>query len=154
MAIVLLATGRLVAAGYLAVVGPAPIRLQAAPKPPSPLLKLFPLAAPSVPSIPSDTNRVVVPVSTNAALASANSETITVTSPAPEGTDPTVTNRLPELAPATPPNETLTPQMLVPFFHRKSDGPAGKETGVFGSMSFTPPRPETRPSSKATLKSE
>jgi hypothetical protein len=65
-----------------------------------------------------------------------------------------VTNRLPDLAPSTLLNETLTPQMLVPFFHNKNDGAAGKDTGVFGSMRFTPPRPAGRPSSKATLKTE
>jgi hypothetical protein len=43
----------------------------------------------------------------------------------------------------------ITPQMLVPFFQRRSGGTNSMETGVLGSVLFSPPRPATNVTSKA-----
>jgi hypothetical protein len=137
-------------AAYLPVVGPAPIRLQAPPKPPSLLRKHLPLP---VPASTVDTSAAPLLLGTNAADASESSETITVKSPAPESAT-NVLGALPAWPTAAAQTETLTPQMLVPFFYQQRPAPGGKDVGVAGSLIFSPPQTQLKPMGKATLKTE
>ena len=138
------------AAAYLPVVGPAPIRLQAPPKPPGLLHKHVPLP---VPASTSDTNAAPVLPGTNAASISEGFQTITVKSPEPESAT-NVLDALPAWPAAAAQAETLTPQMLVPFFYQQKTESGGKDVGVGGSLIFTPPQTRPKPVGKATLKTE
>jgi hypothetical protein len=141
-----------VVAAYLPVVGPSPIRFQAPPKPPSLLLKQYPLPVPS-PSVATHTPPSTP--ETNIAAASSSPETIAVKSPPgpDEATSiPNEPGQLPALAEPANQSDVLTPQMLVPFFHQRNAGGKSSETGVYGPLIFAPPRPGPKPSSTATLK--
>jgi hypothetical protein len=43
----------------------------------------------------------------------------------------------------------ITPQMMLQFFERRNGGTNSINTGVLGSVLFSPPRPATNATSKA-----
>jgi hypothetical protein len=117
--------------GYLATLGPVPLRFQASPLPPT-VVCVLPPPAREVPvaSAPVCLQQMSQPTN----------ETVAVQSPAP-------------VAPSTMPETTneaiVTPQMLLEFFRQK----AGHDTSVVLPLNFVPPQSSYRPSSTATYES-
>lgn len=139
--------------GYLARVGPAPLR-----------------HAEELPRLV----RVTKPVETAAPAKAAPPQ-----HPDTAGADPAVTNDAPEaivltaksplpwfdwLTPVTPPprraeaapsedvaspHSEITPQSMIPFFQTRTGDKGGREVSTWGAVTFTPPVPGQRPESKA-----
>jgi hypothetical protein len=141
-----LAAPSLVWAAYLPSVGPGPIRLKPKPKP-----FLASVLHEPVPS--AETNGVSISVATNLVKTTNSPETITVKSPLPLGGvagfpgDPS--QGLPPIN-GTPESPTVTPQMLVPFFHQPPTDKGGAETQVVLPLIFAPPALVPKPGGKAT----
>ncbi len=116
---------------YLPAVGPAPLRFRPAfrpitnsvvPPPPVP-------AQPPVPPPAEKTGRITLPIPAAPAPASV---------PAAEETD--------AVAERPPSDGTVSPQMLLRFFNKSTNGVAA---GGIAPLDFTPPRTAEPPSSKA-----
>ena len=121
-------------AGYLAAVGPSPLRFR--PAPPQLLLRLPPLPKEELP--PS----VPMPVAKEQP-----NITITAPSPAPE---PVIV-----VPPTGATNETaITPETLVQFFRQNAAQGKSPETTVVLPLNFAPPVPATKPSSTATYEQQ
>jgi hypothetical protein len=117
--------------GYLACVGPAPLRFREVP--------------------PPVTNQVVLAVPDPEPVA-------TIASPAPFGPmpelrppssePPAITNEAASAIPdTTSPEEVVSPQMLLKYFNKSTNGAS---SSVVMPMGFTPPKSPEPPASKAT----
>ena len=132
------------AKGYLTVIGPSPIRLQAPPAPAPP-----PVVPPPLP--PPETNASETeahpdndqpPMATAAPILF---EPIIVQA---GGDTNFVSSILGQLG-SPPDQEWLTPQMLVPYYRELGSGTNGTGKVVIVPPTFVPPAPMSRPSSKA-----
>jgi hypothetical protein len=112
--------------GYLAKVGPSPLRFQPPPT----------VARTLLPPLPKDT--LLSPVGVMPPPVIATNETITVASGV-------ATNETPEMI--------VTPQMIVQSYQNHPGHRNSPETDVVLSPSFVPPTPAGKPSSSATYES-
>jgi hypothetical protein len=144
-----LACGVLAAPGYLPVVGPVPLRYRPAAQPATNLVYI-PLPPPDPPSTTPD-----LPPAPPETAAVADTETKTTASAAPAPStaqtnavwgDPAGQNGA---SSASAP--LISPQMLLRFFNRPTNGAAG---GIIAPVDFAPPAPATPPSSTATYSTD
>lgn len=153
--------------GYLAIIGPAPLRFETRPRPIPSALALLPplrLEEPLPPAPP--TNALALLTATNPQPAVAVAGPVAVAPPAPAltnlplATALLVTNPIVPLLPFYPPaatgpllapgfdpndpNALITAQMLIHYFRPQGTNTIG--TSVLGPL-FLPPRPASPPSS-------
>jgi hypothetical protein len=134
--------------GYLAAIGPAPLRFRA---PLMPTTRVFvpPMPAPPVPPEPSKP----VPVSLEVVPqpAAASSPSFSTSGPTPTAITPQPATIVNEVSSGgtqpTQAEEVVSPQMLLRYFSKSTNGVS---TSVIAPLNFTPPRPVEQPSSKAT----
>jgi hypothetical protein len=123
--------------GYLARIGPAPLRFQPPSKGPEVSVALPPLAMSDPPAPPSSEHE---PTGTNDAVTVEESpETTSASSPPPA-------------QPAVVVEPAFTPQMLLQYFNHKGTNANGNESSVILPYQFFPPSNPTipPPPSKAT----
>jgi hypothetical protein len=121
-------------AGYLATVGPSPLRFQAPP--PQLLVRLPPLPKEELPP------PIPMPVAKEA-------PNITITSQSGDFTSAAV------LAPTGGTNETaITPETLVQFFRQNTAQGKSPDNAVVLPLNFAPPAPAGKPSSTSTYEEQ
>lgn len=165
-----IATAKNTAIGYLAKVGPVPLRFQPRPTkiailPPLPEDSPAPAANPSTPTPASDSNPIPDP-KPGAPTESAPVEPPPPTAPLSDLLEEKNTDSLlprvetPAMIPDEKPHSAndllvITPQMLIDYF-KPAGGSTTNTTGVsvLGPVNFMPPAPSTPPSSRAVYKTE
>lgn len=133
-ALVIFAGPKIQPRGYLAKVGPAPLRYRAPSLPPELIIPLPPLAM---------TNEVekIAPVETTASTNEPTAQPVVVTTNAPVAAAPVTGEGL------------LTPQMFVQFFNK--DGSSNAPVSVIAPIPFSPPPSSIpAPPSRATYQTK
>ncbi len=147
-------------AGYLAVIGPAPLRFEGRARPTPRAIAMLPPLLMQDPVTPAPPTNVVALATTNpppptvtppAVTNTALVTTITVTNPPivllPAPIPPATGPLLSPMFDPNDPNSLLTAQMLIRYF--RPVGTNGAGTSVIGPL-FLPPPPAPPPASKAT----
>jgi hypothetical protein len=139
-------------ADYLATHGSVPIQFQVVPKPAvAPATLLAKALSASTDSAELHPPQVIETASEHVVAAEpshSSGESVVSKSPEPYFSTAAL------LFPSTPPeaaSEALTPQMLLQFFQSTGGDRKKGETTVTGTVSFAPPRPDSKPASRATL---
>jgi len=122
---------------YLPAVGPAPLRFLAMAMPAT---NIFKPPAPAPLPLKPETERVDAPASPNPTNTPANVPIKTIFAPAGE------TNTIGGTPETTTPEGVISPQMLLKFFNKSTNGVS---SSVIMPMDFQPPNPAPAPS-KAT----
>jgi hypothetical protein len=130
------------ATGYLACVGPAPLRFCSLPRI---FTNIFVLPPPS-PSVAAPTNEPppVAPNPETSRHVPVPSASAPILDPQ-AGTNQTANVNLPDL---TVPGSVVSPQMFLKYFSKSTNGSANST--IISPLDFTPPRAAPAPSSKAT----
>jgi hypothetical protein len=138
-ALPVLAFSVLASAGYLPVVGPVPLRFRQPALPATNLVRMTlppPETEPATASIPDNAEAKKTAPAPNPPPAAP-----------PPAASPTVATNPAEPA-ATPASEPMiSPQMLMKYFNRSTNGVSG---GILAPVDFAPPAPAKPPSSTAT----
>jgi len=161
-----IANAKSAAIGYLAKVGPVPLRFlpritKIGVLPPLPDGSSTPASNPQIPNPPPQSDSATAPQSaTPPAQIPADPASPLSDAPADQSPDsllPVIENPAPD--PASTPHSAndllvVTPQMLIEYFKPVGSSTNNAGVSVLGPVNFTPPTPAVAPSSRAVYKTD